>query len=301
MALPGHRKAGPTVMEEDKQKGPGSNRFFALWASLALLVFAILFYQSVQYVGLMNRFAEWQFALFNRYFPVLSVVGILLLLYIVWEAFRFVLRRGRRNGPAETPAMRNIATRRSASRFLGFATIIGATLFVATLIQWFQQPSSRGPATAIVLTNGQTATLRGGPVAVSGLRAIGPIARYSEDFLFLRRTRFLAPIGRGGGPEAPYNLFAEVDGMDPARDVPEHINGVLRTNALMPEVRILYLDQDIPVARNSAVIFATAGSANRPYVVLLTEILVLSLILLLFRRHLTRTANQRAQELQIKG
>ena len=278
-------------------KAPERRRLFWLWTAAIVAVFAFLFYQSVNYIGLMYRFAEWQFEVFDRYFPVLSIIAVLVLLYLLWEAARYILRRGRRTPPPESLHLRRIARRRSAALFLQCAAVIGLVLTIGTFIQWMQQPSGRGPATAISLAGGSTARLVPGPVSVTGLRPIGPIARYSEDFLLLRRTRFLAPVGRGTGPGAPYNLFVEVRGMDPARDVPASIDGVLRFDALMPEIRALYRDADFPVAERSAVIFANAASAGRPFVVLMFELLALSLLAALFARHFRRSANQQEREL----
>jgi hypothetical protein len=270
---------------------------FWLWVVAIVAVFAILFYQSVNYVGLMFLLAEWQFDLFDRYFPVLSVIGILVILYLIWELLRYVLRRGWRKPADHTLHRRRVATRRSAGHFLQCVTAVGLALTLGTFLQWMQQPPTRGPATQIALASGRTATLTPGPVSVSGMRAIGPVARYSEDFLFLRRTRFLAPIGRGTGPGSPFNLFAEVRGMDPAQDVPETLNGVLRFDAMMPEIRVLYRGANFAVAENSAIIFATPASANRPFIVLMLEFMSLSALAWLFARHFMRTADAQEKDL----
>jgi hypothetical protein len=287
------KKGRNMVTEHDEGLGaPKRRRLFWLWVAAIVAVFAFLFYQSVNYIGLMYAFAEWQFEYIDRYFPVLSIIAILVLLYLLWELVRYLLRRARRNPPVELLHQRRIAARRSAGRFLRCVAAVGFILTIGTFIQWMQQPPTRGPSTPIALASGRSATLIPGPVMVSGMRAIGPIARYSEDFLFMRRTRFLAPIGRGTGPGSPYNLFAEVRGMDPARDVPETIEGVLRNDALMPEIRILYRDANFPVAQKSAVIFATPASANRPFIVLMIELVSLSMLALLFARHFFRSASR---------
>lgn len=273
---------------------PANNRWrrvrFWLSALAILLIFALMFYQSVNYVGLMYRFAEWQFARFDRYFPVLSIIGLLLILYLIWEAVRYILRRGWRKLPDKTINHRRIAARYSGGRFLYFVAGTALLLMVGTALQWLQQPGSSGPPARIALASGASAALQAGPVEIAGVRAIGPIARYSEDFLFLRRTRYLAPIGRGGSTTAAFNLFAEVRGMDPGRDVPETITGILRTDAMMPEIRMLYIEADFPVAPESAIIFATPASANRPFVVLLVELAAFAALAGLFGRHLRRTA-----------
>jgi hypothetical protein len=286
-----------TLDETGERGAPKRRPRFWLWVAAIVAVFAFLFYQSVNYIGLMYGFAEWQFEHFDRYFPVLSIIAILVLLYLLWELVRYVLRRGWRKPPEDLLHQRRIAARRSAGRFLHCVAAVGLILTVGTFIQWMQQPPTRGPATPIALASGRSATLVPGPVSVSGMRAIGPIARYSEDFLFMRRTRFLAPIGRGTGPGSPYNLFAEVRGMDPARDVPETIDGVLRNNAMMPEIRVLYRDADFPVADNSAIIFATPSSANRPFLVLIIELVTLSILALLFARHFFRSADEQEKAL----
>lgn len=280
-------------MTTDRTNGGESlkpRRRLWLWAAAITAIFAFLFYQSVNYVGLMYRLAEWQFEHFDRYFPVLSIIAILVILYLLWEAARYILRRGWRKPASDTQHLRRIAARHSAARFLRCVAAVAVILFAGTLVQWLQQPSSSGPATPIALASGQRATLTPGPVSVSGLHAIGPIARYSEDFLFVRRTRFLAPVGRSTSPGTPFNLFVEVRGMDPARDVPPTMRGVLRFDAMMPEIRTLYRDADFPVAEQSAIIFANPSSANRPYFVLLAELLLFAILAWIFARHFARTA-----------
>jgi hypothetical protein len=278
----------------DELNQPQTSRWrtvrFWLSAAAILIIFALMFYQSVNYIGLMYRFAEWQFARFDRYFPVLSIIGFLLLLYLLWEAVRYVLRRGWRKLPEETLHHRRIAARRSGARFLHVTAAVALLLMVGTAIQWFQQPATDGPRTRIALASGKSAAVSPGPVEIAGVRAVGPIARYSEDFLFLRRTRYLAPIGRGGNGTNAFNLFAEVRGMDPERDVPETIGGILRTDALMPEIRMLYIEADFAVSPQSAIVFATPASANRPFVVLLLELAAFAALALGFARHLIRSA-----------
>jgi hypothetical protein len=288
------------MAEPPRQPPTGRSRRFRFWLSAVaiLVVFAFMFYQSVNYVGLMYRFAEWQFARFDRYFPVLSIIGLLLILYLIWETLRYILRRGWRKLPDDTVNLRRIAARYSGARFLYFVAGIAVLLMAGTAVQWFQQPRSDGAPARIALASGASAALPAGPVEVAGVRAIGPIARYSEDFLFLRRTRYLAPIGRGGATTAAFNLFAEVRGMDPERDVPETITGILRTDAMMPEIRMLYIEANFPVAPESAIIFANPTSANRPFVVLLAELAVFALLAGLFGRHLRRTAAKQEQALR---
>ena len=285
------------MAENETAAASGDSRRLGVWFLLLLMlvVFAFMFYQSVNYIGLMYQFAEWQFAIIDRYFPVLSIIGLLILLYLIWEAVRFLVARLRRRHPHHSLYLRRVAARRSASRFLDVVAATGAALIAGTAIQWWQEPSSVGREQVISLASGTPSRLAEGAITVTGVRPIGPIARYSEDFLLIRRTRFLAPVGRSTDIDAPYNLFAEVRGMDPERDVPQQISGVLRTNALMPEIRALYSDANLRVERDSAIIFATPASANRPYLVLLLELIIISLTCWLFGRHFRRSANRMAR------
>ena len=288
-------------MTDQTHRAEGSRwRHVRFWLSAAaiLIIFAFMFYQSVNYIGLMYRLAEWQFARFDRYFPVLTIIGLLLLLYLVWEAVRYVLRRGWRKLPEDTLHRRRIAARRSGALFLQVTAAVAALLMVGTALQWLRQPATDGPRARIALASGKSAAISPGPVEIAGVRAIGPIARYSEDFLFLRRTRYLAPIGRGGTTTTAFNLFAEVRGMDPERDVPETITGILRTDALMPEIRMLYIEADFTVAPESAIVFATPASAHRPFVVLLLELAAFAALALGFARHLKRSAARQEAALQ---
>jgi nitrate reductase gamma subunit len=150
----------------------------------------------------------------------------------------------------------------------------------------------------IDVARGSPNLLQGGPVQLTSVRPLGPVARYSEDFMFWRKTRYLAPIGRtrtDNGSYA-YNLFIEVPGIETAR-VPASATGLLRPRSLMPEVAQMYVNAGYATTRDSAVVFASTTSADRAALVLMTQFLIFATVAALFALWLRRREQRRIKAL----
>ena len=276
---------------EIEAAAPTQGQWRARWLPLVTIAaFAWLFVQAFNYSGLVAWAAEWQFAHFARYFPVLTILLFLGLMGAVWMLVSGLWRRlrGRPGGLSGLALQLHRSAR--LRNFLYFLTAVSAFMALGTFIQYMQQPGMRGPATVTAMRPGAVVPLKAGPVELRDFHVIGPVARYSQDFLFLRRTRYLAPVGQISRPgRAPaLNLFVEMLGPDVRTDMPQPVSGLLRINSLMPEVRALYNQSRIPTARRSAILFLSESSANRPYMVLMAEFIIFGLLMFLFARLLAR-------------
>lgn len=278
---------------------------------MALLLFAgvVLTVQAVSYDGVMRWLGEWQFALFGRFFPPLTIALILAALALLWSALRRLRRRMRqgRNEPpppltVEERRVREIAKMTRAYRAIAFITIVAAGGFVGTGIHYLQLPGPTPSVALVDLRSGAPAALREGSVRITGIRPLGPIARFRNDVLWRRQTIFFLPVGRTrleDGSEAA-NLFVQVRGHD-RRNLPGEVRGLLRTDALPPEIATMYRAAGTPVARESAVVYANERFANHATLATLIQLAVVTLIgalfALLMRRRRRRMEDAAARAL----
>lgn len=257
--------------------------------ALLLFIAVVLAVQTITYDGLIFRLAEWQFSFFDRYFPPLTIALLVGIAAIIW----LVLRRTRAKAEARRRSAANsdviaaeaaqpaieLAKITRAHRVVGVITLVLAAATVGTGIHYLQLPGPTRQVTTIDLTGRTPTLLREGSVRVTGIRPLGPVARFSNDILLSRQNIFLLPVGRTrleDGSEAA-NLFVQVNGSDRAR-LPGTMSGLLRTSALPHEVAVMYRNADFPVAANSAVVFASENIANHGTLMTLLQLAVLTLI-----------------------
>ncbi len=264
------------------------------------IVFLFLFIQAATYTGVVEWLAEWQFARFGRYFPTLTLAVLLLLFIGLWIVIDRLRRRTRNQKQLVDPLVRDMRRLSSAANFLFVAAGLSALMGLGVLASYFQQPSMDGPPTIVDLSRG-AATLEPGATRLTGMTAIGPVSRHTEDLLFWRATQYFAPVGqtRLENGETVFNMFVEVDGPQ-ARTLSRQMSGLLRFNALPPEVAQMYTNSQFPTARRSAVLFRSAGSADRSTLVLLGEFLVFALIATSFGLAMRRR-EQRLAKAQLAG
>jgi hypothetical protein len=253
------------------------------WLLIAsAVVFLFLFIQAATYTGIVEWLAEWQFARFGRYFPTLTLAVLLLAFIGLWIVIDRLRRRTRNQKQLVDPLVRDMRRLSSAASFLFITAGLSTLMGLGVLASYFQQPSMDGPPTIVDLSRG-AATLEPGPARLTGVTAIGPVSRHSEDLLFWRSTQYFVPVGqtRLENGETVFNVFVEVDGPR-ARAMSRQMTGLFRFNALPAEVAQMYTNAQLPTARRSAVLFRSAGSADRSTLVLLVEFLVFALIATLF-------------------
>lgn len=246
------------------------------------IVFLFLFIQAATYTGVVEWLAEWQFARFGRYFPTLTLALLLLSFIGLWILIDRLRRRARNQRILVDPLVRDMRRLSSAANFLYIVAGLSALMGLGVLASYFQQPTMDGPPTIVDLSRG-AATLEPGATRLTGVTAIGPVSRHTEDLLFWRATQYFVPVGqtRLENGETVFNLFVEVDGPQ-TRRVSRQMSGLLRFNALPAEIAQMYTNTRLPTARRSAVLFRSAESADRSTRVLLGEFLVFTLIAALF-------------------
>lgn len=268
--------------------------YFALALGIVVFLFAAI--GGWFYTGLINRLGEWQFANFGLYFNLATILIFVALLALIWRIGRALTKRNRSKQSEEEGLRKDLLLTTLAQKitnWLGFAIVFAA---IITLIYVVLLPSTDLRVREI----SSVQTIRGpeGPVELSGLRAIGPTARYRQGFLFWQRTYYFMPvaIGRNRNKTNEAAVFLEVPAMLAKSSSALSAKGVLRHDVLPDEVAAIYTAVKFSVAKRSSVIFASDASSSWAARVLLYDMLLLGLFFLIFSLILKRRKKRLEKE-----
>lgn len=279
----------------------------ALLLVVLLLVFGFFFVQAIGYFGLIGRLAEWQFAGFERYFPALTMIVLLLIPALIIGLVAMPVRRRelRREGE-DAHAERELLSCDRWIRVFDIAIAVAGVLALGTFVHFLELPDPSAPIVRSDLASGEPIVLKEGPMELSGTRRLGPVALFTNDLVFNGTTIYLAPVGVASvraGPSGArvqrYNAFVEVDRQEAeSRAIADRYVGILRREALPPEIVAMYRGAGYDVSADSAVLFRDAATMRRPVLVLMGEFLVFGLISLCFRIFLARSRRKLVQRIE---
>lgn len=243
------------------------------------------------YVGAMQWFAELQFRLMRRWHPAISVLLVAALFALVWRLIVFGRRRKKSESDADTLGWKIRYHRVLTVLFIG-ATVLSVALAALSFFQLISLPRTDGDRQALSPQSGSI--LKEGPVAMSGWRTIGPMARYEEGLLGIGPDLWLVPIAGNSSPVGPvYTLFAQVsDRHHPL--VPNAFSGVLRRSALPAEIVMLYRQNGMRVEDTAGVVFLDSTSMRRGTLFFVFEALVGALLCSIFAALARRRAKRLA-------
>ncbi len=270
------------VETSGKDKRSRVSTLLTLWTTFVALFF---FWESVRYTGLTAWFADWQFATFERYFPVLTYLlfvilfSIPVLIYSIyrWRQDKKTVRPEDRNGgkalAASTRMMRSLF---SISAGLGLATLI-AIIVTATL------PEAQGSAQRIVVGSSASLSPAEGPATLVGNISLKTTAGFGQDMTLLGRQSYFAPVLATVGDAKVVRYFIEVErlGEKPERFRPIE-EGVLRRNALPGELIGLYRDAKMTVGQPHFVLFKSQDGMRWRHLAVVVQLALLTLLCLLF-------------------
>lgn len=256
-----------------------------------VIAFGILFFQATQYLGLMERLAEWQFSRFDRYFPALTILILTAICALVVGIILDLLRRRAARTETVDPLTRERLLTVRWWRVFAVVAGIGAVMTLSAFVHFLRLPDGSGAVRLSDLGAAQPGPLVEGRMQLTGSRLVGPISRSTDDVLFVRSSSYFAPARRiRGNDNIPtFDLFIEVTGEQAqARGLPATNSGILRFSAMPPDIVALYRHAGYDVADRSAILFRSVSSARRAGVLLMTQFLAFSLIALVFAAILRR-------------
>ncbi|MBN8829428.1 MAG: hypothetical protein J0G94_02085 [Sphingomonadales bacterium] len=275
-----------------------ATRLLGFWIVLVGLFFL---FQALNYRGLAGFLAEWQFLLFDRYWPTLTLLFLTTLfslppIILVW-ILRVRQRRKERSATGYIDNRRIVQGKfaRTESFFLG-ACAGGLLAAVIVLILSLQLPSDEGLPREIELGKPEAIAPVEGRAVLRGNVDLSETAQFNEDLLLVKRTLYFAPI-RPPHDTGPLRYFVEVrrenvpDYDDirfpkderlvkvwrfrvPNQTFTPYTNGLLRRHGLPGEIATLYRLAGHKVHYDNYVLFSSLEQLTWRYYVLAGEFFV---------------------------
>lgn len=256
-----------------------------VWAALVSLVF---FWQLVQYDGLIERLAEWQFSTFGYFNPSITYLALVALLA---SPGLLVFLRVRHRDSEQRLA---VATLRSAIVFRRVVLGLSAACFAAaivTLLMLLTLPTSVGAVRQIDLGQPVVTLPQEGPTTIDGRILYDRTAVLGEDLVVAHRTLLIAPMLSPTSANADLQFFVE---LPPETDTQtgavqsraaqnrgaSSMTGILKRNALPGEIVALFRYAGYRIEPPYYVLFAGKASMRWPYYEIAGELALVALLFL---------------------
>lgn len=263
------REDGGIAMENQQPSGK-KRRFvrthtigtFAL--VLAIIVALGLSWQLFEYRGLMAYLAEWQFNNLGRFYPLVTIALLTLLIEIPLIIVLISRSRSARTEYLliEEPTALLTRSRLAYRELLFVAAAIGFSALVLGLY---------ASTIGLTVTGKQfNATAAQGPipsgtrVQMTGALRLDRIALYRSDSLFFDRSLKVAPLQTG--PNQPIRFLVEVDARQPEPVRNGKIGGVAASAAVPGPLISLYRNAGFRMAQKPTLIVASIDTVRMPYV-----------------------------------
>jgi hypothetical protein len=259
---------------------PGSDNLSVPYFALALGLIGLLLAAigGWFYTGLNNRLGEWQFANFGLYLNLTTILIFVALIALIWRIGRALAKRDKSKAGDDEEIRKNLTFTTLAQKLVAWLAV--ALLFSAAVAYIYMAllPSSDKDARQITIL--QAANGAEGPARLLGTTAIGPSARYSQGFLFWKRTYYFMPVAseRRIDKSTEATVFIEVPAKLAQSKAAISINGILRRDALPDEVATMYRNAKFPVAQSASVMFASDASSDWSARVLVYDLLLLGVM-----------------------
>jgi hypothetical protein len=281
-------------VEAPRSRARRIGTLMALWA---LLVAGVLLWQAWHYTGLFARFAEWQFAHFERMFPAASIAGITTLLsspliFLLWRETR---RHRRRYGrPTRTARLMRETT---ITRFLGLMTVATALTFAVLLWRAYATGEpSKTQLDALPFTAG--ATVQEAQLDTNAWVLTHRLGNYEQRALFSKTYTMLAPVTETIDA-TNMKFFLVTDAKLPAPATQQRVQGYVREVKLPGGFERLFTNGGYRIDRPTYLIYPNAESALRPRLGLAETVMrfgVLMLLAFLIHRIHYRRVRRRYKE-----
>ncbi len=287
----------------DRRKRTLATRLLTIWVSLVALFFL---WETVAYQGFIEFLAEWQFGVFERYFPtftyaiLIAIAGLPVIVYLIYK---------RRQAKAEQmPEARNggraIAASTRLMRWLfGLATcgVVGALI---TLLLMFNLPSDSGTEQQINLATPASISPAEGKTSLVGDILYKKASGFGENLIVTQHYIYFAPVIARGADDQNIRYFVELERLNTKElEFGPVGSGVLRRNALPGEIIALYKHVGFRVDRPYYVLFASGESMRARYYIVAGQFALGALLFLLFglfqrwrRNRLRRSLNETIQQ-----
>jgi hypothetical protein len=257
----------------------------------------------VTYRGLVGFAAEWQLNEFGNYYPILTVLGLI----VLFVSPALLLLRTKDSSSRQREAITDLRraeafARRSSRALFGVAaTCVCGSLISLGLMALL--PGASGAPQPISVNGATPAQPREGLTELAGKILYNRTSAFEEDLWIAHRSTRFAPIVAEGADESDFRYFVELPASDRsvANGGTAARRGILKEGALPGELARLYRYAGFRIPPTHYVLFASAATMRWPYLVATVEFLIAGLFasmagafFLVRRSHLTLLPNARS-------
>jgi hypothetical protein len=288
-----------TITDPDTPPRP-TTRLWRLVATWLLLSLCVLLWWAARYSNWFERAGEWQFTRIGRYYPAMTLWILLLCLVMPLSLLVWASNRARAHDtraevadPEGTLLQVQAASRRWRRMFQAL-TIVTATITMAALVSVLWLPDESN-ATIRIVRAGTVPPMQG-LGQIKGRWRVGQVAWLEENFLFARRTLFVAPVRFEGAARRDSWLLTVMDPIGTDRFEPT-VRGVLVRKGLPKELRNLYRSAGIAIDPDAFLLMRDAAQVRWRSLVLALQASILTTVAatgwLLLRRQERRLGDLR--------
>ena len=236
-------------------------RLERITAGWALLVGAVLIWQTVTYSGVIARLSEWQFGRFERMFPVSTILLITLLLSLPLLFLLVSRHRRYRRVRGEPPLTVQALRERRVSRWLAGSTLVmSGFALIAAILTLIQSPSDDGQTLSDMF--GADAITKEGVVDARARVRTDLVGYYEKRGLFWKSGVYLAPIEPSTNP-TKLTHFLVVDKASIGEPSEWSVRGYVRRTRLPGGFERLFGNTGYTLQRPAYVVYPDAGEAFR--------------------------------------
>lgn len=231
---------------------------------LAIIVSLGLSWQLLEYRGLMAFLAEWQFNHLRRFYPLVTIALLTLIIEIPLIVVLVARSRSARTEYLLIEEPTALLTRsKLAYRELLF---VAAGVGIAALALGLYANSIGLTATAkpVNATSSEGPIPSGTRVQMAGALRLDRIALYESDSLFFDRSLKVAPLQ--AAPNQPVRFLVEVDARQPGPVRNGKIAGVAASTAIPGPLITLYQNAGFRMAERPTLIVTSMETVRMPFV-----------------------------------
>ena len=248
---------------------------FAL--ALALVVTLGLSWQLFAYRGLMAYLAEWQFNHLDRFYPLVTIALLTLLIELPLIIVLISRSRSRRTEHLLAKQPGALLTRSKLAYRELMAVAAGVALASVAIAIYANSIGLTATENPINVTTSNGNIAPGSRVQATGTLRLDRIALYESDSLFFARSLRVAPLQTA--PNQPIRFLVEVAANQPEPARTSKIMGVAASAAVPRPIVSLYTNAGFSMVQRPTLVVTTIETVRMPFIWTAWTLAVISLLI----------------------
>lgn len=249
----------------------------AVWAAFVALILSV---QAIKYNGLFENIAEWQFANFEKLFPVSTILILSILFSLPLLVFLWLKTRRHRKHYGIPDLTTRIKREVFKNRMLLTSTSLLALITLVVFVLALRTGTAKSKTLQQLNFSSNTSEMEG-PVQTQALIMYNRMAFYSQDTFFTDKDLLLAPVLNDESDKLlKYFIVlpSKTEGAPAERGL---VEGYVQEDNLPGGLKKLFTNSGYSLDKTTYIIYPDARSALKPRYGTTESLLRLTLLFLL--------------------